>query len=260
MNQTVKIGIAGCGALGSIVARALVDGIAGFELIAISDVDNKDFGVPNLSFADLAVACDLVVECLPPAVVPALAADVLKRDKDLLMISACAILLSPEIKDMAHASAGRILVPSGALCGLDAVSALAYAGIDHAKIASTKPPRGFAGAPYVVDNAVDLAAIKEKILLFQGNAFEAAKAFPANVNVAATLSLAGIGPADTIVEVWADPHASGNRHEISVQGGSSTITSTVENTPDPDNPKSSMLAGYSIIATLKKQTQSIVVT
>lgn len=260
MNKTIKIGVAGCGALGSIVVRALQDGIKGYDFVGISDTAQKEFDVPNMSFAELAEACDMIVECLPPAIVPQLTEEVLKRDKDLLMISACAILLSPEIKDMARASKGRLLVPSGALCGLDAVSALACAGIDSAKIASTKPPRGFKGAPYIVENDIDLSAITEKTLIFQGNAFDAAKAFPANVNVAATLSIAGIGPEKTTVEVWADPEANGNSHEISVHGGSSTITSRVENTPDPSNPKSSMLAGYSIVATLKKQTTSIVVT
>lgn len=259
MNETIKIGIAGCGALGSIVAKALQDGISGYEFVAISDVEDKDFGVPNISFAELAEQCDLVVECLPPAIVPELAQEVLSRDKNLMMISACALLLSPEIEDMAKNSKGHILVPSGALSGLDAVSALNCAGIDSATIASTKPPRGFKGAPYVVSENIDLESIAEKTMIFSGNALEAAKAFPANVNVAATLSLAGIGPEKTRVEVWADPDAKGNSHEITVTGGSSTITTKVENMPDPSNPKSSMLAGYSIVAALKKQTKMITV-
>lgn len=254
-----KIGVAGCGALGTIVCKALQEGIEGYDFTGISDVEDKDFGVPNMSFAELAQACDLVVECLPPAIVPALAQEVLSHHKDMIMISACALLLSPEINDMAKSSTGRILVPSGALSGLDAVSALNCAKIDSAIIASTKPPRGFKGAPYVVQHDIDLDAITETTLIFRGNAFEAAKAFPANVNVAATLSLAGIGPENTQVEVWADPDAKGNKHEIVVKGGSSTIRTAVENLPDPSNPKSSMLAGYSIVAVLKKQTKAIVV-
>ncbi|HPF79085.1 MAG TPA: DUF108 domain-containing protein, partial [Alphaproteobacteria bacterium] len=218
-----------------------------------------DFGVPNMSFAELAQVCDMVVECLPPAVVPDLAKEVLSRNKNLVMISACSLLLSPQIKEILAKSEGRILVPSGAIAGLDAISALNCAQIDSATIATTKPPRGLKGAPYITAQNIDLDNITEKTLIFRGNAFEAAKAFPANVNVAATLSLAGIGPEKTQVEVWADPDAKGNCHEIIVKGGSSTIKTSVENLPDPSNPKSSMLAGHSIVATLKKQTTPIVV-
>ena len=259
MAKEIKIGVAGCGALGTIVCNALKDGIKGYDFVGISDTEEKDFDVPNMSFSALADACDLVVECLPPAIVPALAQEVLSRDKDLMMISACALLLSPEINDMVDASKGRIMVPSGALSGLDAVSALNFAGIDSATIASTKHPRGFKGAPYIEQESIDVENLTEKTLIFSGNAFDAAKAFPANVNVAATLSLAGIGPEKTRVEVWADPEAKGNKHEITVKGGSSTIKTSVENLPDPSNPKSSMLAGYSIVATLKKMSKSVTV-
>ena len=257
MTEKIKIGVAGCGALGTIVCNALKEGINGYDFIGISDKEEKDFGVPNMSFTALAGACDLVVECLPPAIVPDLAHEVLSRDKNLIMISACALLLSPEINDMARESNGRIMVPSGALSGLDAVSALNIAGIDSATIASTKHPRGFKGAPYIEKENIDLESMTQKTLIFSGNAFEAAKAFPANVNVAATLSLAGIGPEKTTVEVWADPDAKGNKHEITVKGGSSTIKTSVENLPDPSNPKSSMLAGYSIVAALRKNTALI---
>ncbi|CAG0903892.1 unnamed protein product [Cyprideis torosa] len=212
-----------------------------------------------MSFAELAEACDMVVECLPPKIVPALAQEVLSRDKDLMMISACALLLSPEINDMASTSKGRIIVPSGAIAGLDAISALGCAGIDSATIATTKHPRGLKGAPYIVQENIDLESLTETTRIFKGNAREAAKAFPANVNVAATLSLAGIGAEKTQVEVWADPDAKGNCHEITVTGGSSTIKTSVANLPDPTNPKSSMLAGYSIVAALKKRSLQIVV-
>lgn len=256
-DMTIKTGIAGCGALGGIVAGALVEGIDGYELIGISDIRKPPFDVPLMDFEELAEKADLVIECLPPKEVPKLAQIVLKKNKRLVLISAAALLLYPEIETWAAGSEGRIIVPSGALSGLDAVSALNCAGIQSAKIRSTKPPKGFTGAPYVVQEQIDLDAITEKTKLFEGNALEAARAFPANVNVAASLSLAGIGPEKTRVEVWADPDIRGNSHEITVSGERSTITSKVENTPDPANPKSSMLAGYSIVAWLKKQNAKI---
>lgn len=257
MNTNIKIGVAGCGALGSIVTSALQKGIEGFEFIGISDNGTPDTVAPNMSFSDLAEQCDWIVECLPPNIVPALADTVLAKGKTLVMISACAMLLYPELYEKAQNSAGRVLIPSGALSGLDAVAALQCATIDSAKIATTKHPRGLSGAPYIVENNIDLSTLKEPEMIFKGNAFDAAKAFPANVNVAATLSIAGIGPDKTQVEVWADPNIKGNAHKIIVKGGTSTITSEVLNLPDPSNPKSSQLAGYSIVAFLKKQAGKV---
>jgi len=259
MIDTIKIGVAGCGALGTIVCNALKDGIEGYDFVGVSDIAAPDFSVPNLSFDELAAQCDWVVECLPPRIVPELAQTVLAQNKTLVMISACSLLLFPEIETMAKKSKGRIIVPSGAIAGLDAVAALNCANIDSATIATTKHPRGLKGAPYIIDQNINLENILEKTLIFKGNALEAAKAFPANVNVAATLSLAGIGAKKTTVEVWADPNAAGNKHEITVVGGKSTIKTSVENLPDPENPKSSMLAGYSIVAALKQHTKMITV-
>lgn len=259
VKTNIKIGVAGCGALGTIVCNALQKSIQGYEFIGVSDIADPDFGVPNLSFDKLSEQCDWIVECLPPKIVPELARTVLGKDKTLIMISACSLLLFPEIEEMAKKSNGRILVPSGAIAGLDAVSALNCANIDSATIATTKHPRGLKGAPYITEQNINLDNITENTLIFKGNAHEAAKAFPANVNVAATLSLAGIGAENTSVEVWADPNAPGNKHEITVVGGKSTIKTSVENLPDPENPKSSMLAGYSIVSALEQNTKMITI-
>lgn len=256
MKQTV--GVVGVGALGSIVVKALMNGIDGYELVGVSDVQKPALDIPLLSTNDLINAVDIIVECLPPREVPALAKAVLDKGKTLILISSSALLLYPEIEEWISASkVGRVIVPSGAISGLDAVSALQESGIESAKIMTTKPPKGLAGAPYVVENNINLDGITEKTCVFSGNAYDAAKAFPANVNVAATLSYAGAGPNNTQVEVWADPDAKGNSHEIVVTGGSSTITTRVDNLPDPSNPKSSMLAGYSIVATLRKLSKNL---
>lgn len=252
-----KIGVAGVGALGGVIVRALLDGMEGYELVGISDIYPQGFDVPVLSFAELAEQSDIVIECLPAKIVPELARETLHRGKTLIALSSSALLLFPEIIDMAKNGPGRIIVPSGALSGLDAVMGLKRGGIESAKIASTKPPRGFAGAPHVVQNNINLDAIMEKTMIFSGNALDAAKAFPANVNVAATLSLAGIGAARTMVEVWADPAAKGNSHEVTVTGGGSTLTSRIENTPDPQNPKSSTLAAWSVLACLDRRADVI---
>ena len=247
-----KIGIAGIGAIGSAVVKAFENGMHGLELVAISDIKNDlDIGVPNVSFEELADQCDLIIECLPPEQVTDLAKIVLAKNKDLIVISSSALLLYPEILKYHDLSTGRIIVPSGALIGLDGVSALKNLGIEKAKIASTKPPMGFSGAPHVDKNGIDLGAISEKTCLFTGNAIEAAAGFPANVNVAATLALASIGAENVQVEVWADPEIKGNRHEIELESAFSVMQASVQNRPDPANPKTSVLAAQSIIAVLK---------
>lgn len=260
--MSIKIGIAGLGAIGCAVARALTNdkGIAGYTLHAVSDPEPKaDFGVDNVSFEKLATSCDLIVECLPVRIVPQLAQKVFAQNKDVIFISSAALLVHPEILKWHAASSSRVYVPSGALAGLDGVRAMREMGIKQSKIASTKPPMGFSGAPYVVDNNIDLEAIKTKTCIFEGNALEASIGFPANINVAATLSLAGIGAENTRVEIWADPQAKGNAHEITVQSAYSTMTARIENMPDPANPKSSVLAAQSIVSVLRDRNSRLIV-
>ncbi len=259
--MTRKIGIAGIGAIGSVVAKSLFNNeINGFELDCICDPNPIiDLDIPNLSFKELAARVDLVVECLPAAIVPELAKITFKANKDILFISSAALLVYPEILDWQKNSTSTVYIPSGALTGLDGVKAMKELGIKSSKIATTKHPKGFSGAPHVIDNNIDVDSIDKKTRIFEGDALEASKGFPANINVAATLSLAGIGPQETRVEIWADPAAKGNTHEITVKGEYSTMSAKIENMPDPKNPKSSVLAAKSIIATLKDFNSVLIV-
>ncbi len=259
--MTQKVGIAGVGAIGGAVTKALVEGIDGFILDSVSDPQsNKDFSVPNVNFEELAERCDLVVECLPADVVPSLCKPVFAAGKDILFISSAALLIYPQIVDEMQQSLSRAYLPSGALCGLDGVRAMKEMGINRAIIASTKPPAGFSGAPYVVENSIDVSAIDNKTCIFEGNALEASKGFPANVNVAASLSFAGVGAQKTRVEIWADPDAVGNAHEITVKSDYSTLNARIENMPDPANPKSSVLAAQSIVSTLRNMSSALMLT
>jgi aspartate dehydrogenase len=258
-NKSIKIGIAGMGAIGRATARALVKGINGFTLVAASDLHPPDeFPLPYVSFAELSERCDLIIECLPPSAVPELARHVFLAQKNLVLISSCALLMFPEILDIHKSSTSRIFVPSGALSGMDGVKAMREMGIIKCSIASTKHPRGFSTAPYVVANNINLENFETKTKIFEGNALEAAKGFPANVNVAATLSIAsGVGAENTRVELWADPAAKGNAHEIFVETAYSQLNARIENLPDPANPKSSVLAAQSIVALLRNMNSSI---
>ncbi len=260
--MSIKVGIAGLGAIGSAVARALTNssGIENCVLHAISDPDPKsEFGVQNVSFESLADECDLIIECLPAEIVPQLAEVCTHKNKDIIFISSAALLLYPQVVENLKRSDAKAYLPSGALCGLDGVRAMKEMGIEHSRIASTKPPLGFKGAPHIVKNSIDLDAIDTKTCIFKGNALAASEGFPANINVAATLSLAGIGAESTMVEIWADPDAKGNAHEITVSSQYSTINSRVENMPDPMNPKSSVLAAQSIVACLRNMNNALVI-
>ncbi len=260
--MSMKIGIAGLGAIGCAVARALTDssGIENCVLHAVSDPDPKsDFGVQNVFFDILADQCDLIIECLPAHIVPQLAEVCTAKNKDIIFISSAALLLYPQVVENLKRSDAKAYLPSGALCGLDGVKAMKEMGIERASIASTKPPLGFLGAPYIEKNDINLHLISKKSILFKGNALEASEGFPANINVAATLSLAGIGAENTMVEIWADPDATGNAHEITVSSQYSTINARVENMPDPMNPKSSVLAAQSIVACLRNMNNALII-
>ena len=264
MENTQKVGIAGVGAIGSAVGRALTKGIDGLDWIAASEIAPKDeFDIPYVSFDELIDRCDIIIEALPPEVVPELAIKVIEAQKTLVLISSCALLIYPEIlnthNSIPRAKRGRIIVPSGAITGIDGVKALQKMGIQKCTITSTKNPKGFIGGAYVEEMGIDLTQLEGRTKIFEGNAREAAKVLPANINVAATLSLAGLGPEKTAVEIYTDPKAVGNHHQIEVVSEFSTFRMEVQNTPDPANPKTSMVAAQSIIAYLEDINNALVV-
>ncbi len=263
-----KIAVAGAGAVGAAVCRALIQGIDGFELSAISDLNpdkarsliGLSVDVPFVAIGEIANHADWVVEALPAAAVPALAEQVLGQGKTLVMISSAALLLYPELIKKIQSTKGRVLVPSGALIGMDGLNALAEHGVDSVELTTTKHPRSLQGAPHIIKNAIDLNSITSPTVIFSGNALEAAAAFPANVNVAATLTVASrLSPERVQVRVCADPSMTSNRHEVVAKGAYSTLRFSVENMPDPANPKSSALTASSIIAMLRRHYSPFVI-
>ena len=151
----------------------------------------------------------------------------------------------------------RLFIPSGAICGIDGVKAANIEKISSAVIKSTKSPKSLEGAPYIIKNKIDLRKIKKKTKIFEGSALEAIKGFPKNVNVSATLSLAGIGAKKTKVIVVVDPKIKRNMHEIEVVGSFGKLTTKTENVLSPLNPKTSHLAVLSACTTLKRLTGNI---
>jgi aspartate dehydrogenase len=153
--------------------------------------------------------------------------------------------------ELAKAHGGRILVPTGALLGLDAVAAAAEGKIYSVKMTTRKPPNGLVGAPHLVKNNISVEGLNTAKLVFSGTAREAAAGFPANVNVAAALSLAGIGPDKTMIDIWADPAMTRNCHSIEVDSDSARFTLSIENIPS-ENPKTGKNVALSVIAALRK--------
>jgi aspartate dehydrogenase len=145
----------------------------------------------------------------------------------------------------------RPVVPTGALLGLDAVTAAAEGEIRAVRMVTRKPVRGLAGAPYLAEHNIEISDITEPLCVFRGTPREAAVGFPANLNVAVALSLAGIGADKTTLEIWADPALTRNTHRIEVDSDSASFSMSIENIPS-DNPRTGRITALSVIAYLRK--------
>ena len=156
------------------------------------------------------------------------------------------------LADAAERLGRRVHVPAGAIGGLDVRRAAALDRLDEVTLVTSKPPHVLAGAPFFDANPIDLPAIRVRTVIFEGPAAQAVKLFPANVNVAAALSLAGIGPARTRMQVVADPALDRNVHEVVARGAFGEMTLRLANVPSPSNPRTSLLACLSGLATLRR--------
>ncbi len=256
-----KVAVGGLGAVGRKVAEALDAGLPGLALAAVSARDRSRAGpilasfrepVPLLPLAKLAAAADVVVECAPAAALPEIAEPALKAGRRLVVISVGALLSNEGLIELAARHGGQIIVPTGALIGLDAVSAAAEGRIRSVRMKTRKPVKGLAGAPFLAERGIALDGIREPTKIFEGSAREAAKGFPANLNVAVALGLAGIGPDRTRLEIWADPTIERNTHEIEVEADSASFSMRIANVPTEDNPRTGRITALSVIACLRK--------
>jgi len=266
--MTLRVAIGGFGAIGRVVAEHLDLGIDGLTLVAVSARDTARAAaamagfarpVPVLPLARLGDEADIVVECAPAALLRELAEPALAHGRMVMVLSCGALLDQFDLVDLAQKHGGRILVPSGALLGLDAVVAAAQGGIARVHMVTRKPPQGLAGAPYLEENAIDVVGLSEPKRVFAGTAREAARGFPANVNVAAALALAGIGPDRTTIEIWADPTVTRNVHRIEVDAEAARFSMQIENVPTQENPRTVRLTALSVIAALKKLSASLAI-
>ncbi len=267
-DKRLKIGIVGCGAIGSSLAKAIVSDFSGkAELVSLYDTDiekayslsvkyNKKLAALNLE--DLINKADLVIEATKADTAFDIAKKAISNFRDVMIMSVGGIIEQyKELKVLAEEKKSRIFIPSGAICGIDGLKAAGFGKINKVTLTTKKPPKAFLGVPYVLKKKIRLDNIDKDTVLFEGSALQAIKAFPQNINVAATLSMAGIGPDVTTVRIVASPTINRNIHEIEIDSDSGQIITRTENVIHPDNPKTSYLAVLSAIATLKQILEPI---
>lgn len=261
----MRIGIIG----GGVIGRLILEQVAGGALDAGEVVGllgrgaasrgkplAAAFGVPFVTSLDalLALRPDVVVEAASHAAVREHGAAVLEAGVALVVLSGGALAddaLRARLEQIAVARRTPLCVPSGGIGGLDALKAVCAAGADSVEIAVTKPPAAWKGIPYVERLGVDLDRMAGAVTLFDGTAREGVPHFPANVNIAAVLSLAGIGLDRTRLKVVADPALALNTHFIEIRGRTGAVSLRFESVPAPDNPKTALLACFSALAALK---------
>lgn len=249
----ITVGIVGMGVIGRAIAKAVTGDMPGVTLAGVTVREPaKAAGYPALPLDKLIERSDLVIEAATQAALREFGPAVLTAGKHLMVLSVGGLIgVLDEWAHLAEKHNCRILVPSGAIAGLDGVKGAREGAISAVTMETRKPPRGLAGAPYIEQRRIDLDAIREETLIFEGPATEAVRAFPANVNVVAALSLAGIGPERTRIKLYAVPGQQRNQHRITVEGEFGRLLIEVENVPS-ENPRTGKLSYLSAIAMLRE--------
>jgi len=265
--KKLTVGIIGCGTIGSEIAGACVSVLKKkISLEALYDIDKKKSQV-LASSVKRDVICDsldevfdrveLVIEAASGCISRNIVKESIARSKSVMIMSVGGLIDSEDLLREALEKGISIYLPSGAVCGIDALKAAKLSKIDSVKLTTRKPPRGLEGAPYLVEHNIDVLSIKGEKVVFQGTAREAVKGFPKNINVASLLCLAGLGPDKTTVEIITSDTYTKNTHEIEITGDFGRIVTRSENVPSRKNPKTSMMAVLSAIATLKGIAESV---
>ena len=266
----MRVGLIGFGAIGKVIVTYIREGeVPGVELAALAENRSsgaleqmRQEGVPVVADVVqlLDFPCEVIIEAAGQDVVRDYAEVFLKARRHMMILSVGALADRPlfeRLMGLARDAGVKIIVPSGAIGGLDAVKSARVGRIEEVVINNIKPPKSIAGAPYVVRHGIDPFALKKPTLIYEGFADEAAREFPKNLNVSVALSLAGIGPERTRVTLVVDPDETRNIHEITVRGEFGEARFVVAGLPSPDNPMTSYIASLSVIATLRQLTSPL---
>jgi len=255
------IGIIGCGVIGAFLAKEtekrlfpFINGIVLFDL----DKTRSEGLAGTLKHSELAPSVeevikrsDLVVEAATGEAAREVLDIALSQKKDVMIMSVGGLLGNVHFIDKFREARLSLILPSGAIAGIDGLKSFKVAGIQEVNLTTRKSPKSIAGSAYLLEKGINVDCIKEETIIFEGNAKEAVKAFPKNINVSALLSIAGIGSEKTKVKIIVSPEYTKNTHEIEITGLSGKLTVRAENVPSPDNPKTSYLAALSAVRALE---------
>lgn len=260
-----SVGLVGLGAVGKVIADAVGARSDTYELTAVSArdkaraqayLDSRGMRAKVVDAPEVAEHADVVVECAPSSIFRSIAEPAIRSGKELIVLSVGALLEAWDLVAEAERTGAIIHVPTGALAGLDGIQGARQGIINSVKMVTRKPIAGLQGAPFLVERNIDISNLTERHLLFSGTAREAIAGFPANLNVAVAVSLAGIGPDRTELEIWADPDVERNTHHIHVDSDSVTLDLHIANIPT-ENPKTGRLTALSVVAMLDKMNSSL---
>ena len=261
------LGIIGCGAIGSVIAEHISNNLKAYvSRVNVCDLDQKkleevtslcELFVKTESVEALIDSSDLVIEAANPKVAAQTLSKCIDSGKDVIIISVGGLLGNEDLLERAEKQNVKVMLPSGAIAGIDAIKSAKISGIEEVTITTRKPPLSLEGAPYIEQNNIDLSVIDKETIIFDGIASDAIKGFPKNINVSAVLSLAGIGTERTRVRIIVSPEFKTNSHEIVVKSKAGTIRTFTDNVPSPKNPKTSFLAALSVISAVENYFKPI---
>ncbi|MEM0449296.1 MAG: aspartate dehydrogenase [Methanomassiliicoccales archaeon] len=264
-KERMRILIIGCGSIGNVLARAAQE-MKEIDTIYFTDksmqrAEARSRQYPKGRFAiydekellRIIEEVDLVIEAASQDAAKMFAPICLEKGRDIMVMSVGAFY-DDDFRErcfrLASEKRARLFIPSGAVCGTDGLRS-AHGRIDEVHLITTKGPNGFKDVPYLQEKKIDVSKLEEPKVLFEGTAREAVRLFPRNVNVAATVSLMGVGFDRTKVTIICDPRAEVNTHRLIAKGEFGQLCSEIHNVPSPENPATSYLAALSAISALK---------
>ncbi|MDD2410795.1 MAG: aspartate dehydrogenase [Candidatus Methanomethylophilaceae archaeon] len=264
----MRITIIGCGFIGSYLART-ADSMSEVKRIYLYDTDRQAAervasttkkGIVTESVEEELYHCDLVIEAASQAAAKHFAPIVVERGVSMMLMSVGA-LVDDDFRNSVFQKASKtescIYIPSGAVCGVDGLRAARESDVEYVELITTKAPKSLEDIPYVLDKGIVVDDLKERTVIYTGTAREAVKLFPKNINVAATVSLFGIGFDKTKVTIVADPDTTSNSHELRYRGVFGEIVCHTYNVPSPENPRTSHLAALSAAHALRSLVKNV---
>jgi aspartate dehydrogenase len=268
MVMIKKTGIVGCGVIGTFVAKSVcrdlkhltkISALCDIDTVSAEKLSRAVFGHPKVTSLDeLIERSDIVVESASSEASFNIAKKALEKGRDVMIMSVGGIAAHiDQLFNLSRKAHAKIIMPSGAICGLDGIKSAKTGNINKVSLTTRKPPKGLMGAPFIKENKIDLESITEEKTIFIGSAQEAIKAFPKNINVSALLSIIGIGSEKTQVKIITSPEYMVNTHEVEVEGDFGRLIAITENVACADNPKTSFLACLSAVASLKQALEDV---